>query len=51
VSVFHHGICFTLQQLGSLDYYFLGIEIHHLPNGSIPITQIRYIRLSLTNTL
>ncbi|XP_019416877.1 PREDICTED: uncharacterized protein LOC109328071 [Lupinus angustifolius] len=34
---------FALKQLGQLDY-FLGIEIKHLPNGSLLMTQSKYIK-------
>lgn len=34
---------FALKQLGSLDC-FLGIEVSHLPNGSLLLNQSKYIR-------
>jgi histone deacetylase 1/2 len=34
---------FALKQLGVLDY-FLGIEVFHLPNGSLLLSQAKYIR-------
>lgn len=34
---------FALKQLGSPDY-FLGIEVSHLPNGSLLLSQSKYIR-------
>ena len=34
---------FSLTQLGQLDY-FLGIEVHHLSDGSLHLTQSKYIR-------
>ncbi|MCI26057.1 retrovirus-related Pol polyprotein from transposon TNT 1-94, partial [Trifolium medium] len=40
---------FSLKHLGSLDY-FLGIEVHHLPNGSLLLTQSKYLRDLLTRT-
>lgn len=33
---------FSLKQLGQLDY-FLGIEVSHLPNGSLILSQTKYI--------
>nr|KYP64927.1 Retrovirus-related Pol polyprotein from transposon TNT 1-94 [Cajanus cajan] len=43
---------FSLKQLGKLDY-FLGIEVRHLQNGSVLLTQSKYIRdlLQRTNML
>jgi histone deacetylase 1/2 len=43
---------FSLKHLGSLDY-FLGIEVNHLPSGSLLLTQSKYIRdlLNRTNML
>lgn len=43
---------FSLKQLGALDY-FLGIEVKTLSNGSLLLTQGKYIRdlLSKTNML
>jgi histone deacetylase 1/2 len=43
---------FSLKHLGSLDY-FLGIEVNQLPNGSLLLTQSKYIRdlLNRTNML
>ncbi|KAK2454628.1 putative mitochondrial protein [Trifolium repens] len=40
---------FSLKQLGDLDY-FLGIEVHHLKDGSLLLTQSKYIRDLLTKT-
>ncbi|MCI28028.1 retrovirus-related Pol polyprotein from transposon TNT 1-94, partial [Trifolium medium] len=40
---------FSLKHLGSLDY-FLGIEVHHLSNGSLLLTQSKYLRDLLTGT-
>jgi histone deacetylase 1/2 len=40
---------FSLKHLGSLDY-FLGIEVHSLSNGSLLLTQSKYIRDLLTRT-
>jgi histone deacetylase 1/2 len=40
---------FSLKQLGDLDY-FLGIEVNHLSNGSLLLTQSKYIRDLLTKT-
>jgi histone deacetylase 1/2 len=34
---------FALKQLGSLDY-FLGIEVFHMDNGSLLLSQTKYIR-------
>lgn len=33
---------FSLKQLGKLDY-FLGIEVTHLPNGSLLLSQTKYV--------
>jgi hypothetical protein len=33
---------FALKYLGKLDY-FLGIEVSHLPNGSIILSQTKYV--------
>lgn len=33
---------FSLKQLGKLDY-FLGIEVTHLPNGSLLLSQAKYL--------
>jgi histone deacetylase 1/2 len=43
---------FSLKHLGSLDY-FLGIEVNQLPNGSLFLTQSKYIHdlLNRTNML
>ena len=43
---------FSLKHLGQLDY-FLGIEVKHLPNHTLLLTQSKYIRdlLSKTNML
>lgn len=43
---------FSLKQLGKLDY-FLGIEVTHLPNGSLHLSQTKYLTdlLSKTNML
>ena len=43
---------FSLKQLGMLEY-FLGIEVKHLPNNSILLTQSKYIKdlLAKTHTL
>nr|KYP37002.1 hypothetical protein KK1_041843 [Cajanus cajan] len=43
---------FSLKQLSKLDY-FLGIEVRHLQNGSVLLTQSKYIRdlLQRTNML
>jgi histone deacetylase 1/2 len=43
---------FSLKHLGTLDY-FLGIEVNQLPNGSLLLTQSKYIRdlLNRTNML
>lgn len=43
---------FSLKHLGALDY-FLGIEVKHLPDNSLLLTQSKYIRdlLSKTNML
>jgi histone deacetylase 1/2 len=40
---------FSLKQLGQLDY-FLGIEVSHLSNGSLFLSQTKYIRDLLTKT-
>nr|KYP67039.1 Retrovirus-related Pol polyprotein from transposon TNT 1-94 [Cajanus cajan] len=40
---------FSLKQLGSLDY-FLGIEVKHLPDKSLVLTQSKYIRDLLFKT-
>jgi histone deacetylase 1/2 len=37
------NIQFALKQLGQLDY-FLGIEVHHLPNGALLLNQAKYVR-------
>lgn len=34
---------FALKELGNLDY-FLGVELKHLHNGSLLLTQAKYIR-------
>jgi histone deacetylase 1/2 len=34
---------FALKHMGKPDY-FLGIEVHHLPNGNMLLTQSKYIR-------
>lgn len=34
---------FALKELGTLDY-FLGVEVKHLENGSLMLTQSKYIR-------
>lgn len=34
---------FVLKELGTLDY-FLGVEVKHLANGSLLLTQCKYIR-------
>ncbi|MCI33550.1 retrovirus-related Pol polyprotein from transposon TNT 1-94, partial [Trifolium medium] len=34
---------FALKQLGALDY-FLGIEVFHLANGALLLSQAKYIR-------
>lgn len=39
---------FALKQLGNLDY-FLGIEVKHLSNGSLLLSQSKYIRDANTN--
>jgi len=36
-------VVFALKQLGDLEY-FLGIEVKHLPNGSLFLCQTKYIR-------
>ena len=43
---------FSLKQLGQLDY-FLGIQVSHLPNGSILLSQTKYLTdlLSKVNML
>lgn len=43
---------FSLKQLGTLDY-FLGIEVSHMSNGSVLLSQSNYIRdlLSTVNSL
>ena len=42
-SLVHHlNSNFSLKQLGQLDY-FLGIEVHHTPTGSVLLTQSKYI--------
>lgn len=33
---------FSLKQLGQLDY-FLGVQVHHLPDSSLLFTQTKYI--------
>ena len=38
----HLNEVFSLKQLGKLDY-FLGIEVTHLPNGSLLLSQSKYI--------
>lgn len=35
------NVVFSLKQLGKLDY-FLGIEVTHLPNGSLFLSQTKY---------
>lgn len=40
---------FSLKQLGQLDY-FLGIEIKYLPDGSLLMTQSKYVRDLLHRT-
>ena len=40
---------FALKDLGDLDY-FLGIEVNHRPNGSLMLTQSKYIRDLLSKT-
>jgi histone deacetylase 1/2 len=40
---------FSLKQLGQLDY-FLGIEVSHLSNGSLFLSQTQCIRDLLTKT-
>jgi histone deacetylase 1/2 len=40
---------FSLKQLGDLEY-FLGIEVHHLQDGSLLLTQSKYIRDLLSKT-
>jgi histone deacetylase 1/2 len=40
---------FSLKQLGDLDY-FLGIEVKHLPDNSLLLSQGKYIRDLLTKT-
>ena len=35
-------VVFALKQLGNLDY-FLGIEVKHLSNGSLLLSQVKYI--------
>ena len=40
---------FALKQLGALDY-FLGIEVHSPSNGSLLMTQSKYIRYLLVKT-
>ncbi|CAJ2668712.1 uncharacterized mitochondrial protein AtMg00810-like [Trifolium pratense] len=40
---------FSLKQLGDLDY-FLGIEVKHLADGSLLLTQSKYINDLLTKT-
>lgn len=37
------NVKFALKQLGQLDY-FLGIEVRHQPNGSLLLTQSKYIK-------
>lgn len=48
----HLNDTFSLKQLGQLDY-FLGIEVAHLPNGSLLLSQTTYITdlLSKVNML
>lgn len=41
------NIQFALKQLGTLDS-FLGVEVKHLSNGSLLLTQSKYIRDLLT---
>ena len=36
-------VVFSLKQLGDLEY-FLGIEVKHLPDGSLLLCQTKYIR-------
>jgi hypothetical protein len=43
------NLAFSLKHLGTLDY-FLGIEVHKLSNGSLLLTQSKYIRDLLTRT-
>jgi len=40
---------FSLKQLGMLEY-FLGIEVEHLPNNSLLLTQSKYIKDLLAKT-
>ena len=40
---------FSLKDLGSLDY-FLGIEVKHQSDGSIALTQSKYIKDLLART-
>lgn len=42
-------LAFPLKQLGDLDY-FLGIEVRKQPNGSLLLTQSKYIRDNLVKT-
>lgn len=39
----------ALKQLGNLDYFF-GIEVKHLPNGSLLLSQGKYIQVLLQKT-
>jgi histone deacetylase 1/2 len=36
------NVAFSLKQYGKLDY-FLGIEVTHLPNGSLLLSQTKYV--------
>ena len=40
--VSHLNSTFSLKQLAQLDY-FLSIEVHHTPTGSVLLTQNKYI--------
>lgn len=48
----HLNAKFSLKQLGKLDY-FLGIKVTHLPNGSLLLSQTKYLTdlLAKVNTL